>query len=125
LNPDWVIGAAALTIFVEGSINDRQEILYPSPPKTPAEVEDIVKKHPLVQHHGLSPACLDLVRAHQMVESGHRHDAYGMILTHAGGTTHQQNVLTILKKTLDLWRHYRDGVARACGLRNTAYRAKK
>jgi pyrroloquinoline-quinone synthase len=29
---DWVIGAAALTIFVEGSVNDRQEISSPSKP---------------------------------------------------------------------------------------------
>ena len=31
---DWVVGAAALAVFVEGSIKDRQEILEPSKPKT-------------------------------------------------------------------------------------------
>ena len=31
---DWVVGAAALAVFVEGSIKDRQEIQEPSKPKT-------------------------------------------------------------------------------------------
>src|ERR687892_679654 len=66
---DWIVGAAVLTIFVEGSVKDREEILKPSPPKSKAEIEDIVSNHPLVRHHGLSPGCLNLVRAHQMVES--------------------------------------------------------
>ena len=33
-NRDWIIGAAALTIFVEGSLNDRRDIQEPSKPKT-------------------------------------------------------------------------------------------
>ena len=114
---DWVIGAAALTIFVEGSINDRQEIQEPSKPKTQSEIEDIVRQHPLVQYHGLSPDCLDLVRAHQLVEAGHRQDAYAMILSHAREPNRQEAVLVCLKKTLHLWLRYRDGVAHACGLK--------
>jgi hypothetical protein len=113
---DWVIGAAALTIFVEGSVNDRQEISNPSKPKTKTEIEEIVKRHPLVQHHGVSPDCMDLVRAHQMVEAGHRHDAHTMILNHAVTATQQQNVLACLNKSLRVWLRYRDAVARACGL---------
>ncbi len=116
-NKDWVVGAAALTIFVEGSINDRQEILTPSSPRKPAEVEDVVKKHPLVQHYGLSPDCMDLVRAHQMVEAGHRHDAYHMIVNHAMGPGQQRQVVACLTKSLRLWLRYRDGIARACGLK--------
>src|SRR5690349_13139854 len=53
-NKNWIIGAAAMTIFVEGSVKDRQEIMNPSKPKTEAEIEDVVKQHPLVQHHGVS-----------------------------------------------------------------------
>ncbi|MGH7232062.1 MAG: TenA family transcriptional regulator [Nitrospiraceae bacterium] len=124
-NKDWVIGAAALTIFVEGSINDRQEIQAPSPPKTAAEIEDIILKHPLVQHRDISPACMDLVRAHQMVEAGHRHDAYRMIVQHAVEPVQQKNVTACLKQSLRLWLKYRDGVARACGITKTAYRTKK
>lgn len=114
---DWVIGAAALTIFVEGSVNDRQEISNPSKPKTKAEIEDIVKRHPLVQHHGVSTDCMDLIRAHQMVEAGHRQDAHTMVLTYAVTATQQQNVLACLKTSLRAWLRYRDAVARACGLK--------
>jgi pyrroloquinoline quinone (PQQ) biosynthesis protein C len=113
---DWVIGAAALTIFVEGSVNDRQEISNPSKPKTKAEIEEIVKRHPLVQHHGVSPDCMDLVRAHQMVEAGHRQDAHAMVLTYAVTATQRQNVLACLNTSLRVWLRYRDAVARACGL---------
>jgi len=114
---DWVIGAAALTIFVEGSINDRREIHEPSKPKTQSEIEDIVRQHPLVRYHGLSPDCLDLVRAHQLVEAGHRQDAYAMILPLTREPKRQEAVLACLKKTLHLWLRYRDGVAHACGLK--------
>jgi pyrroloquinoline quinone (PQQ) biosynthesis protein C len=119
MSRDWVIGAAALTIFVEGSVNDRQEISNPSKPKNKTEIEEIIKNHPLVQHHGVSPDCMDLVRAHQMVEAGHRHDAHTMILTHAGTSAQQQQVLACLNKSLRVWLRYRDAVARACGLKKS------
>ena len=122
---NWVLGAAALTIFVEGSINDRKEIQAPSPPKTAAELEDVVNKHPLVQHRGVSPACMDLVRAHQMVEAGHRQDAYHMIVEHAVEPRQQRQVIVCLRQALRLWLTYRDGIARACGLRPPAYRGRK
>lgn len=117
INRDWVIGAAALTIFVEGSVNDRHEISNPSKPKTKAEIEEIVKKHPLVQHHGVSPDHMDLIRAHQMVEAGHRQDAHTMVLHYAVTATQQRNVLACLNTSLQMWLRYRNAVARACGLR--------
>ena len=113
--PDWIVGAAVLTIFVEGSVKDREEILKPSPPKSKAEIEDIVSNHPLVRHHGLSPGRLNLVRAHQMVESGHRHAAYDIVTTHAEGR--QQEILRALERSLTLWLRYRDGIAQACGFK--------
>ncbi len=119
ISRDWVIGAAALTIFVEGSVHDRQEISNPSKPKTKTEIEEIVKKHPLVQHHGVSPDSMDLVRAHQMVEAGHRHDAHTMILSYAITSSQQRQVLACLNTSLRVWLRYRDAVARACGLTKT------
>lgn len=116
---DWVVGAAVCTIFVEGSVNDRREILAPSRPKTKTEIEAIVADHPLVRHHGAPPSCMDLIRAHQTVEAGHRHDAYDMVLGHATRAAQQKAVLAALKKSLALWLRYRDGVARACGLRQS------
>jgi pyrroloquinoline-quinone synthase len=112
----WVLGAAAFTIFVEGSVKDRTELTEPSKPKTPEEIETIIAKHPLVQHHGLSPDRMDLIRAHQAVEAGHRHDAYDMVVNYATTRADQQAVLACLKKGLTLWLAYRDAVAKACGI---------
>ncbi|MBM4125549.1 MAG: iron-containing redox enzyme family protein [Nitrospira sp.] len=114
---DWLVGAAVLTIFVEGSLNDRREILHPSAPKTPAEIEAHILKHPLVRHQGLPPTCMDLVRAHQLVEAGHRHDAYNLVCAHAVTAAQQMAVLGGLTQALKLWRAYRDNVATACGLK--------
>jgi pyrroloquinoline-quinone synthase len=114
---DWVAGAAVFTIFVEGSVNDRRQILAPSRPKSKDEVEAVINNHPLVRYHGAPPSCMDLIRAHQQVEAGHRHDAYDMVLGHATRAHQQRAVLAALRKSLALWLRYRDGVARRCGLR--------
>ena len=113
----WVMGAATLTIFVEGSVNDRKELLAPSKPKNAEDIEAIIQKHPLVRHHGLSPDCMDLIRAHQLVEAGHRHDAYDMVVNYTTPAL-QQSILANLTKSLSLWLKYRDAVAKACGVKN-------
>ena len=116
---DWVVGAAALTVFVEGSVKDRKELTEPSKPKTTEEIETIVQNHSLVKHYGLPPDSMDLIRAHQMVEAGHRHDAYNMVVNYATTRSQQQSVLSCLKKCLALWTAYRNEVAKACGLKKS------
>jgi pyrroloquinoline quinone (PQQ) biosynthesis protein C len=123
-DPDWVLGAAVFTVFVEGSVHDRKA-LEPSeqshaPRHTPRRIREKLLHHPLVQYHGVSLKDMDLVRAHQMVEGGHRQDAYAMVLAHAVTRRHQDKVVGAVEKTLDLWLMYRDGVARACGVPKTA-----
>ncbi|HKT33855.1 MAG TPA: iron-containing redox enzyme family protein [Nitrospira sp.] len=113
---DWVVGAAVMTVFVEGSIKDRKELAEPSKPKTAEEIESIVQQHPLVRHYGLAPDAMDLIRSHQMVEAGHRHDAYHMVVNHARTRSQQETIVECLKTSLRLWTAYRDGVARACGI---------
>jgi pyrroloquinoline quinone (PQQ) biosynthesis protein C len=113
---DWVRAAAAMAIFVEGSIHDRREIQQGSAPKTADEIETVVQNHFLVRCHGVSPACMDLTRAHQRVETGHRHDAYAMVIAGARDWRHQQAVISCVDRSLTLWLRYRDAVARACGL---------
>ena len=44
---------------------------------------------------------MDLIRAQQMVEAGHRHDAYAMVVNYATTHTQQQAVLSCLKKCSD------------------------
>jgi len=112
----WVIAAATLTIFVEGSVKDRREILAPPENRHPEDIESIISLHPLVRHHGVSPSRMDLIRAHQMVEAGHRHDAYDMVLNYTPPAL-RQSVLTGVKKSLSLWLNYRDAVAQACGIK--------
>jgi len=114
---DWLIALAVVTIFVEGSVNDRQEIMNPSPPKDAEQIEEIVRKHPLVQNHGIEPKYLDLIRAHSMVEAGHRQTAWQTVLTYATGAADQQLILQSMQEGLDHWLRYRDGIARYCGLR--------
>ena len=116
MSRNWVLGAAVMTIFVEGSINDRKELLYPSKPKTKRQLEAHIQEHPLVRYHGLSSKYMDLSRAHQMVESGHRHDAYEMVVNYLKTRKEQESVLTAMRKSLRLWLRYRDGIAQACGL---------
>jgi pyrroloquinoline quinone (PQQ) biosynthesis protein C len=116
-HPDWVVGAAVMTVFVEGSIKDRKELAEPSKPKTPEEIEVIVQQHPLVRHYGLPLNAMDLIRSHQMVEAGHRHDAYHMVVHHAKTRAQQETILRFLNRSLSLWTAYRDGVAKACGIR--------
>ncbi|GJL55135.1 MAG: hypothetical protein NPIRA02_22670 [Nitrospirales bacterium] len=117
VHQDWVVGAAVLTIFVEGSKHDRQELQASTVPMTRKRLEAIVRQHPLVCHHGVSPDAMDLTRAHQMVENGHRHDAYNMVVTHATTRARQDAVLVAIKKSLRLWLRYREGVALACRVR--------
>jgi pyrroloquinoline-quinone synthase len=113
---DWVLAAATMAIFVEGSVNDRREIENSAAPKTEREIEEIVRNHPLVRYHGVSPDCMTLTRAHQKVEGGHRHDAYAMVMAGAKDRPHQQAVIECVEKALALWLRYRDAVAGACGL---------
>jgi pyrroloquinoline-quinone synthase len=113
---DWVSAAAVMAIFVEGSVQDRREILQPSAARSPGEIERIVRSHPLVRYHGASPVCMDLTRAHQAVEAGHRQDAYAMVLDYARDGRHRQAVVACVEKSLARWLRYRDAVARACGL---------
>ena len=113
---DWVVGAAVMTIFVEGSVHDRKEMGHSRRAKTPQQISTKIRNHPLVKYHGVSPKALDLIRAHQLVEGGHRHDAYAMVVNQAKTRVQQERILTTLHHTLTLWQRYRDGVARACQL---------
>ena len=114
---DWLVGTAVMTIFVEGSINDRVEIGRPPEIKTPEQIEAVVDRHHLVRHHGIARDRMDLIRAHQQVEAGHRQAAYGMVLAHARTKDQQERVLEVLGSALESWLRYRDGVAAASGLK--------
>ncbi|TLY29816.1 MAG: iron-containing redox enzyme family protein [Nitrospirae bacterium] len=114
---DWLTALAVVTIFVEGSVQDRQEVLHPSPPKDAEQIEEIVRKHRLVHHHGVDSKYLDLIRVHLMIEPGHRQVAWKTVLAYATDAADQQLILDTMQEALAHWLRYRDGVARYCGLR--------
>jgi len=112
VEPPWIIGAAVLTIFVEGSAHERAEL---AGARALPAVEEAIARHPMVLHYGCPPEKMRLVRAHRAVESGHRKDAWRMVLEHANRDV--ADVLgRALEEALSAWLAYRDGVARAMGL---------
>ncbi len=113
--PYWLEGVAVMTVFVEGSVRDRQEITCDSLPQ-PA-IEEVLKNHFLVRHHRVDPSHLALIRAHYLVEHGHRLSAWKMVLQHAQSHESQQSVYEAMKRALTLWLEYRDGIAEATGIR--------
>jgi len=113
---DWVIGAAVLTIFVEGSVNERRELAALSnAPPTAAEIEQSIRRHPLVRIHGLDPKFLELKGVHKLVEGGHRKDAWDAVLGNVE-PAQEPHLEKMMESALRLWLAYRDEVAAACGI---------
>jgi pyrroloquinoline-quinone synthase len=113
----WIVGCAVLTIFVEGSVNDRGEIAaatHAIADEEP-EIERAIAQHPLVRVHKVPPSAMELTRVHRRVEGGHRHDAWDSVLGHAS-PAEADGIVSAVEKALGLWLAYRDAVARACGL---------
>lgn len=108
VEPPWVVGAAVLTIFVEGSVHERAELAGTRELPPP---EAIVAAHPMVVHYGCPPAKLRLAQAHRAVEGGHRSDAWTMVTNHAGDAS--EAVVRAVVEAHRLWLAYRDGVIRA------------
>lgn len=112
--PPWVVGAAVLTIFVEGSVHERAELegRREMPP-----IEEALRAHPMVRHYGCPPERMRLARAHRAVEGGHRRDAWEMVLGHAPDEGPLADaVASAVAAAHAAWMEYRDGVARAMGL---------
>lgn len=114
----WQAAVALLTIFVEGSVHERDELAG----KYVRRVgEEAVREHALVKHYGCPPEAMELTRAHAAVEGGHREDAWTMVLGHApDGTETSRVVGDTCEEALALWHSYRDGVAERMGLRRHA-----
>lgn len=112
----WVVGAAVLTLWVEGSANERRELAaLHQEPMTGAEIDEAVRRHPLVRFHRIDPAALELVRVHKQVEGGHRKDAWDMVLGNVRSQD-EEAVVFALEECLRRWLAYRDEVAAACGI---------
>ncbi|MFT3767447.1 MAG: iron-containing redox enzyme family protein [Minicystis sp.] len=108
----WIVGAAVLTIFVEGSVHERAEL---AGTRALPPIEEAIHAHPMVRHYGCPPEKMRLPRAHRAVEGGHRRDAWQMVLGHADGATAPM-IIDAVEEAHAAWLAYRDGVARAMGL---------
>jgi pyrroloquinoline quinone (PQQ) biosynthesis protein C len=109
----WQAAVALLTIFVEGSINERGELsgIYKRP-----RGEDAIARHPMVIHYGCPREAMQLVRAHGDIEGSHREDARKMILEQTQDAGVAKACVDVCMEGLVRWHRYRDGVAEAMGL---------
>jgi pyrroloquinoline quinone (PQQ) biosynthesis protein C len=116
----WQAAVALLTIFVEGSVNERAELEGTFMRR---RGEDAVREHPLVQYYGCPPEAMELARAHARVEGDHRGDAWRMVLAHAGQNEQHdatREIAHTCEQALSMWHTYRDGVAERMGLERKA-----
>jgi len=109
----WVVGAAVMTIFVEGSVNERAEL---AGKRELLPVDEAIAAHPMVAHYGCPPEKMRLLRAHRQVEGGHRRDAWHGVLSHVGSDELGDRVVDAVEQALSYWLGYRNAVARLMGL---------
>lgn len=111
-SPPWIVGAAVLTIFVEGSVHERAEL---AGARALPPVDEEILAHPMVRHYGCPPEKMRLPRAHRAVEAGHRRDAWQIVLGHADAA--MTGVIgRAVEEAHAAWMAYRDAVARAMDL---------
>jgi pyrroloquinoline-quinone synthase len=107
----WEIAAAVVTIFIEGT-KDERVLLDPSMPRLPPPP---LEEHPLVKHYGMALEHLALTKAHRRVEGEHRAAAWNAILNHVS-PTRRGPVVRAMNEAVEHWLSYRDEVAAACGI---------
>jgi pyrroloquinoline-quinone synthase len=114
----WQAGLALLTVFVEGSVNERAEL---EGSFVRRRGDEAVREHPLVRFYGCPLEAMELTRAHAQVEGGHRADAWRMVLTHVPEAGEVASAVgETCEEALELWHAYRDGVAERMNLEQKA-----
>lgn len=108
----WEIAAAIVTIFVEGTKDERAAI----DSSAPAASAPALEEHPLVKHYGMAVEHLALTKAHRQVEGHHRALAWAGILDHVT-PTRRGPVVRAMNEALERWLLYRDAVAEICAVR--------
>lgn len=106
----WILGAAVLGVFMEGSSQDRAVLDGPRAMRTQSDVDERVAQHPLVRHYKVPLEAMEAARVHLRFDPIRRHDAWKMVLDHAKGEEHDLLVTTI-ETTLDRWLAYRGELA--------------
>jgi Iron-containing redox enzyme len=106
----WDVAAAIVTLFIEGTKDDRLAIEPKAKLRVPA-----LSDHPLVLHYDLPIEHLALTKAHRQVERDHRLAAWSAILDHVDAKR-RPIVVASMRRALSRWLAYRDQVAVACGI---------
>lgn len=112
---DWRVGAAIMTLFVEGSVHDRARCQNKY--KEKLTIQQKMKQHALVKYYGLKTADADLIKVHHAVEGDHRKSAWETILK-AIPKNLQPLIHQRMCEALELWLLYRDGICIEMGLQN-------
>lgn len=107
----WEVAAAVVTIFIEGTKDERSEI----DPVAPREPQKPLAEHPLVKHYGLALEHLALTKAHRQIEGNHRASAWQAVLNHVVEAK-RETVVSAMENALAHWLSYRNEVAAACGI---------
>ena len=107
----WDVAAAVVTIFIEGTKDERIAI----DPHKPKHAPQPLHEHPLVKHYGLPLESLALTKAHREVEGDHRAAAWNAVLDHIA-PMRRGTVIRTMSEILERWLHYRDAVAELCGI---------
>jgi hypothetical protein len=117
----WQAAVTLLTIFVEGSVNERAEL---EGTFVRRRGEDAVREHPLVKAYGCPPEAMDLTRAHALVEGKHREAAWEVVLRYTPDESVPARAASATsEQALELLQGYRDGVAERMGLSRDVVRA--
>lgn len=120
LTYDWRLSAALLTLFVEGSVEDRARLQ-----KSYRPTQSIQKKlasHSLHKHHGLRFSDMDLIRVHHAVEGSHRRSAWETVLSVIPRDLEEECV-KVMENALALWLLFRDGVCLEMGIEPAEFRS--
>lgn len=116
---DWRIAAAIMTLFVEGSVNDRARLArsYRDTKSLPQKL----KEHALIRYHGLKEKDADLIKVHHAVEGDHRKSAWETVL-HSIPNELEGLLVQRMEEALELWLLFRDGVCVEMGLESREFR---
>jgi len=119
LNYEWSVAAAVLTLFVEGSIEDRARLKKNYKPVQ--TLNHKLKNHSLHKHYGLKTSHMDLIKVHHVVEGGHRKSAWETVLKIIPGNLKNES-LDAMAHALELWYLFRDGVCIEMGIEDREFR---
>lgn len=119
LNDDWRVAATIMTIFVEGSVHDRQQIKNKY--KQKVSISKKINEHALVKFYDLKTSDADLIKVHHSVEGDHRKSAWDSLLKIIPQHLHDHTVER-MEQALELWLLFRDGVCVEMGVEYPLYR---